>query len=98
MKHTFSKEGNGCNEHYFNSRGKKIREAKAKGEFDNLPGKGKKLELEDLSHIPNELRMSYKILKNAGIVPVEMQLKKEIVSLQDLIDLRSVLKEVISFY
>jgi len=30
--------------------------------------------------------MGYKILKNAGILPEEMQLKKEIVSLQDLLD------------
>lgn len=60
----------------------KIREAIRNGEFDNLPGKGKPLSLEDLSHIPEELRASYIILKNAGILPEEMQLEKEIISLE----------------
>lgn len=64
----------------------KILEAIQNGEFENLPGKGKPLELEDLSHIPEELRASYRILKNAGILPEEMQLQKEIVSLQSLIN------------
>ncbi|GAW91004.1 DnaJ family domain-containing protein [Calderihabitans maritimus] len=64
----------------------KIREAMEKGEFDNLSGKGKPLELEDLSRVPEELRAGYKILKNAGILPEELELKKEIISLQDLIN------------
>lgn len=64
----------------------KIREAIADGEFDNLPGKGKPLKLEDWSHIPEDLRLSYKVLKNAGAVPEEVQLRKEIVSLQQLIE------------
>lgn len=44
----------------------KIREAIKEGAFDNLPGAGKPLVLEDDSHIPPEFRMAYKILKNAG--------------------------------
>jgi len=63
----------------------RIKEAIARGEFDDLPGKGKPLELEDLSSIPEDLRAGYKLLKNAGMIPVEMQLSKEIVTLQDLI-------------
>jgi hypothetical protein len=65
----------------------KIREALENGEFNNLPGKGKPLNLDDLSSVPEDLRMGYKILKNAGIVPEELQLQKEILSLQDLIKL-----------
>lgn len=64
----------------------KIQEAIKNGELDHLPGKGKPLKLEDLSHVPEDLRAGYILLKNAGIVPEEMQLKKEMISLQKLID------------
>lgn len=63
----------------------KIREAMARGEFDNLPGAGKPLVMEDYSGIPEELRMAYKVLKNAGCVPPEVELRKEIVTLQNLL-------------
>jgi Domain of unknown function (DUF1992). len=63
----------------------RIAEARRKGEFDNLQGAGKPLELEDLSHIPEELRVGYKLLKNSGYVPEEVQLAKELIALQDLI-------------
>ncbi len=64
----------------------KIREAIRNGEFANLPGKGKPLRLEDLSHVPPELRAAYLLLKNAGVLPQELQLKKEIIRLQDLLN------------
>lgn len=54
----------------------RIKEAMKNKEFDNLPGKGKPLPKDDLAHVPNELRIGYKILKNAGMVPEEVQLKK----------------------
>lgn len=63
----------------------KIREAMQRGEFDNLPGQGKPLELEDLSRVPEEWRLSYIILKNAGFLPEEAQIKKEIYSLRQQI-------------
>lgn len=63
----------------------KIREAMLNGEFDDLPGKGKPLSLEDLSMVPEELRMGYKVLKNAGFVPEEIQFRKEMLRLEDLI-------------
>ena len=64
---------------------RKIREAMARGEFDNLAGAGKPLPEEDLSGVPEELRMAYKVLKNAGCLPPEVELRKEIVSLRDLV-------------
>ena len=64
---------------------RKIQEAMARGEFDNLPGRGKPLVMEDLSHIPEELRMAYKVLKNAGCVPPEVELTNEVMSLRRLI-------------
>jgi hypothetical protein len=63
----------------------KIREAMERGEFDNLGYHGKPLNLDEFSGVPEALRMGYRILKNAGVLPPEMQLKKEILALQDLI-------------
>ena len=63
----------------------KILEAQRAGAFDNLPGKGKPLELEDLSWIPEELRVAYHILKNAHVLPPEAELLKEIHALEDLL-------------
>lgn len=65
---------------------RRIAEAQEAGEFDNLPGYGKPLNLEDDSHIPPELRMSYKILKNAGYIPPELAERKEIDSLLDMLE------------
>ncbi len=64
----------------------KIQEAIDKGEFDNLPGKGKKLEFQREPRMPDSCRTSYKLLKNAGYLPEEMQLRKEIYSIEELID------------
>ena len=56
----------------------KIAEAIANGDFDDLPGAGKPLELDDDSLVPEELRLAYRILKNAGFVPPEvLSLKDE---------------------
>ncbi|HEY3167814.1 MAG TPA: DnaJ family domain-containing protein [Candidatus Binatia bacterium] len=63
----------------------RILEAQRKGEFDNLPGKGKPLELEDLSWVPEELRIGYHVLKNAHVLPPEAELLKDIHTLDDLL-------------
>jgi hypothetical protein len=63
----------------------KIREAIARGEFANLPGAGKPLRLEDNSMVPEDLRVAYKILKNAGCIPPELELRKEIITLRSLL-------------
>jgi hypothetical protein len=63
----------------------RILEAIAAGEFDDLEGKGRPLKLEDDSHVPPELRMAYKILKMADCLPPELELRKEVVRLQDLV-------------
>ncbi|MBS4213613.1 MULTISPECIES: J-domain-containing protein [Neobacillus] len=63
----------------------RIKKAYKDGEFDNLPGYGKPLKLDDLSGIPEELRMAYKIMKNAGFTEEENHLRKEMMSIEDLI-------------
>lgn len=47
-----------------------IIEAQRKGEFDNLPGRGEPLILDDDSHVPAELRAGYRLLKNAAVFPL----------------------------
>lgn len=63
----------------------RIREAQQAGAFDNLPGKGKPLELEDLSWVPEELRIGYLVLKNAHVLPPEAQLRKDVHTIEDLL-------------
>jgi hypothetical protein len=63
----------------------KIRDAIQRGEFDNLPGRGKPLNLEDDRHIPDDLRLAYKVLKNADCLPPELELKKEIRKAEELL-------------
>jgi len=63
----------------------RIRQAQKKGEFDNLPGSGKPLKFEDNCYIMEELRLAYKILKNADCIPPEIELKKEINRMEDLL-------------
>jgi hypothetical protein len=65
---------------------RKISEAIERGELDNLAFHGVRIVPEDLSGVPETLRMGYKVMKNAGILPPEMQLKKDMVSLQQLLD------------
>ncbi|AST94191.1 MULTISPECIES: J-domain-containing protein [Sutcliffiella] len=62
----------------------RIRKAYEEGEFENLPGYGKKLQLEDLSNVPPEMRMAYKMMKNAGMME-EQQVRSEIEYIEDLI-------------
>ena len=64
---------------------RKIREAMERGEFDRLEGKGRPLQFEDDSFIPPDLRMAYKVLKNAGFLPPELLAEKEIHEAEDLL-------------
>ncbi len=64
---------------------RRILEAMQQGAFDDLSLKGQPITHEDLSAVPEELRMGYKVLKNAGYLPEELQLRQEIVSLQELV-------------
>jgi hypothetical protein len=64
----------------------RITRAVAEGTFDNLQGAGKPLDLEDDSWVPEDLRIAYRVLKNAGVAPPELELRNEIMSLRSLID------------
>jgi Domain of unknown function (DUF1992) len=69
---------------------KKIAEAIARGELDDLPGAGKPLELDDDAHIPEDLRVAYRILKNAGYVPPEVDSLRDIGQLERLVEDKAV--------
>lgn len=65
---------------------RKIVEAIEKGELQNLCNSGKPIRLEDDRFISEELRIGHRVLKNAGCVPPELELRKEIISLRSLIN------------
>ena len=63
----------------------RIRKAQKRGEFENLSGSGKPLVFDDDSYVSEDLRLAYKILKNADCLPPEIELKKEIARTEDLL-------------
>jgi hypothetical protein len=63
----------------------KLEEAVSRGELANLPGEGRPLELDDDALVPEDLRAAYRILKNAGFVPPEVEALTEIAQLEALV-------------
>lgn len=63
----------------------RIKKAQEDGAFENLPGSGRPLHLEDDRHIPEDLRLAHKVLKNADCLPPEVQLRKDIRATEDLL-------------
>ena len=55
-----------------------ILQAMERGEFDDLPGTGRPLALEDDRLIPEHLRAGYRLLKNAGYLPPDVQALREV--------------------
>lgn len=67
----------------------RISAAMARGEFDDLPGHGSPLPPDDLARVPAELRMSVKLLRNAGCLPPELEARREVARLGTLIAVTS---------
>jgi hypothetical protein len=61
-----------------------IKEAQERGEFDNLPGKGEPIDLTAYFDTPEDVRMAYSILKNAGMNSREVDLLREIAELKQV--------------
>ena len=59
-----------------------IKEAMERGEFDNLLGKGKPIDLTEYFETPEEVRVAYSVLKNAGMTSREVDLLNEIAELK----------------
>ena len=64
---------------------RRIAEAVARGEFDDLPGRGQPLALEDDRLVPEDLRVAYRLMKNAGYVPDEVRLLGELGTVEQLL-------------
>jgi hypothetical protein len=64
---------------------RRIREAVERGDLDHLPGAGKPLPLEGEAAVPAHLRSAYRLPKNAGCVPPEVALRREIHTVEELI-------------
>jgi DnaJ-like protein len=63
----------------------RIEEAMREGAFDDLPGAGRPLVLDDDRLVPDHLRAAYRILRNAGFVPPEVEVRRERARLTTLI-------------
>lgn len=63
----------------------RIREATEQGVFENLPGAGKPLNLEEYFNTPEDQRMAFSILKNANCAPPEVEMMKEVSRLEHAI-------------
>ena len=61
-----------------------IKDAMERGEFDDLPGKGKPIDLTEYFETPEEIRLAHSILKNAGMTSREVELLKEIAELKQV--------------
>ena len=59
-----------------------IREAMERGEFEDLKGKGKPLDLDPYFNTPEELRMAFSLLKSNDYIPEEVEMLKEIAHLK----------------
>lgn len=60
-----------------------IKEAQERGDFDNLKGKGKPIDLNAYFETPEDLRLAYSVLKNAEIAAPEVELLQEIAALKE---------------
>lgn len=56
------------------------------GEFDNLAGAGKPLDLDAYFNTPEDLRVGYSVLKSSRFVPEEVERLKEIGELKEKIE------------
>ncbi len=63
----------------------RILKAQKEGAFENLPGAGQPLRLQEEGHIPEDLRLAHKILKNADCLPPELETRKEIRQTEELL-------------
>lgn len=62
-----------------------IEAAVERGEFDDLPGAGRPLPADDAALVPEHLRAGYRLLKNAGYVPPEIETRRELRAVEDLL-------------
>jgi hypothetical protein len=62
-----------------------IRNSIEAGDFDNLEGAGRPIDLDSYFNTPEDLRMGYSVLKSSKFVPEEVERLKEIGELKEKI-------------
>jgi hypothetical protein len=62
-----------------------IKKAQERGEFDNLPGKGKPIDLSAYFEVPEDVRVAQSVLENAGFQSREVELLHEIAELRQIL-------------
>jgi hypothetical protein len=62
-----------------------IKKAQERGEFEDLPGKGKPIDLSAYFETPEDVRVAQSVLKNAGFASLEVDLLKEIAELKRIL-------------
>ena len=79
----------------------KIRMAIENGEFNDLPLKGKPINLSDYFKIPQNLRIAYDLLHKAGLLPEEVtlnnqieEIKKKVKTCQDKSEVKTLLRHI----
>lgn len=65
---------------------RQIQDAQKNGVFDDLPGAGAPLKLDDDAMVPEELRAAYRILKNSGYVPPEVEALRDLREIELLLE------------
>ena len=62
-----------------------IKEAMERGEFENLAGQGKPIDLSEYFNTPEDIRVAQSLLKNAGMVSIEIDHLQQIAALKELL-------------
>ncbi|UCE88342.1 MAG: DUF1992 domain-containing protein [Pseudomonadota bacterium] len=65
---------------------RRIVEATKIGAFDALPGAGRLLTMDEDELVPETLPVAYRVLRNAGCLPPEVAMCRQIVRLEHLFD------------
>ena len=66
-----------------------IKEAIERGEFENLESQGKPIDLSEYFNTPEDVRLAQSMLKNAGMVPVEIDHLQQIAALKELLAVKT---------
>lgn len=63
----------------------RIAEAIRTGQFEDLPGEGGRVPMEQVELVPEELRVAYRLLKSSGYIPKQISVLNEISEVEQLV-------------
>lgn len=71
----------------------RIQESIESGEFEDIAGKGRPLDMEAYFAAPSSLRAGFGLLKSAGVVPPEVEAMRVVTGLRERVALATDVKE-----